>query len=74
MSEDGRYFGASIEHSEDGAEYYMAREVSAFLGYTKWRAFLTVLHRAMRICPDASVHTAMPTRNSTMAQTRSARR
>ena len=56
MSEDGRYFGASIEHSEDGAEYYMAREVSTFLGYTKWTAFLTVLYRAMRVFQDASVH------------------
>jgi hypothetical protein len=48
--EDLRYFGASIRHMEDGVEYYSAREVAHFLGYSKWTAFLTVLNRAKKAC------------------------
>lgn len=44
--EDRRYFGASIRHSEEGIEYYSAREVFHFLGYTKWPAFRRAFDRA----------------------------
>ncbi|SRR6266567_7913294 len=53
---DKQYFGASIRHFENGIEYYVAREVCEYLGYTKWTAFLTVLNRARKVLQDASVH------------------
>lgn len=46
---DERVFGASIKRrSDDGEEYWSAREVANYLGYAKWDAFKRVIARAKK--------------------------
>ena len=40
----------SYAHTEDGVEYWLARDLMAPLGYTQWRNFETAIKRAMVSC------------------------
>ncbi len=40
-------------HTQDGVEYWLARELQDLLGYTEWRNFLTVIHKAKVACETA---------------------
>jgi len=52
--EDLRYFGQSIRKvREDGTEYWSAREVADFLGYSTWVGFQRVIRQAMKNCQQA---------------------
>ena len=44
----------NIKHfSEDGSEYWSARELGPVLGYTKWENFHKVIKRAMTACDNS---------------------
>lgn len=36
----------SIKHEDDRGEFWYARELGVALGYTNWRSFSDVVHRA----------------------------
>ena len=40
----------SYAHTEDGVEYWLARDLMEPLGYTQWRNFETAVKRAMASC------------------------
>jgi len=40
-------------HERDGVEYWLARELSALLGYTQWRNFEAVIDKAKLACGNA---------------------
>ena len=40
-------------HSEDGTEYWLARELQGLLGYTKWSNFEQVVEKAQLACQTA---------------------
>src|SRR5690606_1572670 len=40
-------------HHQDGAEYWLARELQTLLGYNTWRRFEEVVERAMTACANA---------------------
>jgi DNA-damage-inducible protein D len=42
-----------IKHSEDGSEYWFARELATVLEYVQWRNFQKVLDRAMLSCKNS---------------------
>lgn len=43
-------FEAHAQHTEDGVEYWLARDVQHLLGYSKWDNFLNVLSKAKTAC------------------------
>ena len=40
-------------HTEDGVEFWLARDLQTLLGYTKWDNFLTAISRAQDACKNA---------------------
>ncbi len=42
-----------LRHEENGVEFWYARELYPFLGYTKWENFETALERAKEACQKA---------------------
>ncbi len=40
-------------HSEDGVEYWFARDIQSPLGYTRWENFLSAVERAKESCKNA---------------------
>ena len=48
-------FEAHAQHTEDGVEYWLARDIQHLLGYAKWENFLNVVSRAKTAC-DVSGH------------------
>jgi DNA-damage-inducible protein D len=57
----------AIKHTtEEGMEYWSARELSSVLGYAKWENFRTAIERAMKACEtsgyEASDHFPKPGR------------
>jgi hypothetical protein len=57
-SKDRSYFGASVmQIDEDGQEFYSAREVGEFLGYTSWESFHKIIQQSQKIFQDSlSLH------------------
>ena len=45
-------------HSEDGTEYWLARELQGLLGYTKWSNFEQVVEKAQLACQTAGQRVA----------------
>lgn len=47
----------SLKHvNESGVEYWSAREIYPYLGYTQWRRFEDAIERAKESCKSASQH------------------
>ena len=45
----------SIKHvSEDGEEFWYARELQKVLGYAKWENFVNVIDKAKEACKNSS--------------------
>lgn len=40
-------------HTEDGVEFWLARDIQTPLGYTRWENFLTAIDRAKESCKNA---------------------
>ena len=40
-------------HTDDGVEYWLARELQEPLGYKEWRNFEMVIEKAMLACKNA---------------------
>jgi hypothetical protein len=57
-SRDKSYFGASVmQFDENGQEFYSAREVGEFLGYTSWESFNKIIQQSQKIFQDSlSLH------------------
>ena len=46
----------SIKHlDDDGAEYWLAREIYPILGYTTWQRFAAVIERAKQACDSLNI-------------------
>ncbi len=43
-------FEASAQQTEDGVEYWLARDIQHLLGYSKWENFLNVVSKAKTAC------------------------
>lgn len=43
-------FEGHAQHTENGVEYWLARDLQHLLGYTEWRNFLNVLTKAKTAC------------------------
>ncbi len=43
-------FEASAQQTEDGVEYWLARDIQHLLGYSKWENFLNVVSKARTAC------------------------
>lgn len=43
-------FEAHAQQTEDGVEYWLARDVQHLLGYAKWDNFLNIVHKAKTAC------------------------
>ncbi len=43
-------FEAHAQHTEDGVEYWLARDIQHLLGYAKWENFLNVVSKAKIAC------------------------
>lgn len=41
--------------TEDGVEFWYARELQAVLGYTEWRNFVNILGRAKMACENSQI-------------------
>src|SRR5260370_41968993 len=55
---DIMYFGSSISRfREDGTEYYDAREMADFFGYSTWDSFHKAIKRAMKNWEHAGINT-----------------
>ncbi|MDE0144701.1 MAG: hypothetical protein OXI53_06380 [Nitrospira sp.] len=48
-------FESYARQTESGVEFWLARDLQCLLGYTDWRNFLQVLHRAKVAC-EVSEH------------------
>jgi DNA-damage-inducible protein D len=48
-------FEAHAQHTENGVEYWLARDLQHLLGYTEWRNFTAVVTKAMVSC-EVSKH------------------
>lgn len=43
-------FEGHAQQTENGVEYWLARDLQHLLGYTEWRDFLTVISKAKTAC------------------------
>jgi DNA-damage-inducible protein D len=43
-------FEASAQQTEDGVEYWLARDLQHLLGYDEWRNFVAVITKAKTAC------------------------
>jgi len=43
-------FEANAQHTEDGIEYWLARDLQYLLGYTKWDNFINAISKARTAC------------------------
>lgn len=51
---DKAYFGASVmQFDEDGQEFYSAREVAEYLGYTSWEGFIHLVQQSQKFFDDS---------------------
>ncbi len=65
--EDQRLFGASIRRfTDEGKEYWSAREMAGFLGYSSWAAFKKLIARAERFLRKFDLHVPEDFRHTTL--------
>lgn len=43
-------FEEHVQQTEDGTEFWLARDLQKLLGYTEWRNFLNVINKAEEAC------------------------
>jgi DNA-damage-inducible protein D len=48
-------FEGHAQQTEDGVEYWLARDLQVLLGYTEWRNFVKIIEKAETAC-DVSGH------------------
>lgn len=53
-----RTFDSIKHYTEDGTEFWLARELQQVLEYTEWRNFCTVIDRAKMACQNSGVESA----------------
>jgi DNA-damage-inducible protein D len=46
-------FEAHAQHTEEGIEYWLARDLQVLLGYTKWENFINVVNKAQIACENS---------------------
>jgi DNA-damage-inducible protein D len=46
-------FEAIRPESEDGSEYWSARDLAKILGYTQWRNFVSAIEKAKEACQNS---------------------
>jgi DNA-damage-inducible protein D len=49
-------FEESVQHDENGDEYWLARDLQALLGYAKWENFAKVIGKAKTACVGSGVN------------------
>ncbi len=49
-------FESHAQRTEDGVEYWLARDIQFLLGYTKWENFLNVVSKAKTACEVSGHH------------------
>jgi hypothetical protein len=65
--DDMHVFGISIRRfTEDGQEYWSAREMAGFLGYSSWVAFRKVIARVERILLENNLYVPEDFRHTTL--------
>lgn len=47
-------FEAFVHYTEDGIEFWLARELQSLLGYSEWRNFFKVIVKAKNACGVAN--------------------
>ena len=52
-----RTFDSIVHLTEDGVEYWLARELQSLFGYIRWENFETTINRAIESCKTSNFET-----------------